>query len=220
MKRVVIIQCASSKVEGAGSFKTGMGQIKFVAHPEAAPHITAIEYKHPDDPSDSPGWSWRQRLRRYNKKQIDNPLRLKPAYCLYGHPVYRELVNKLGVTNVFILSAGWGLVKADYLLPDYDITLKHLNGIDAYKYRRSDDRYQDFNHLPASTESIVYFGGQDYLPLLDKLTRRLACEKIVFFATSQPPAHREWKTIRFDRFTNWHYSAAREYLAGRLSVKP
>jgi hypothetical protein len=33
-----------------------------------------------------------------------------------------RLVEKFGIEKVFILSAGWGLIRADFLTPNYDIT--------------------------------------------------------------------------------------------------
>jgi hypothetical protein len=214
----VVIQCASSKVQDAGFLRTRTDQpVKFVAHPMRAPRNEELLYFHPDDNSDIPGQSWRQQLVAYNENQRDNPLRLLQAYRLYEHSVYRELVDALGQPNIFILSAGWGLVHADYLLPDYDITFKV--GVEPYKRRAPNDRYNDFCHLSGSEVGpLVYFGGKDYLSLFHTLTRSLPCEKIVFFATDKPPGYREWRTVRFPRFTNWHYQCAREFLAGRLSV--
>jgi hypothetical protein len=213
----VVIQCASSKVKDAGFLKTRTGQrVKFVAHPTDAPRSDGLLYFHPDDNSDLPNQTWRQQLVEYNKSQRDNHLRLLEAYRLYEHSVYRVLVDALSSSNVFILSAGWGLVRANYLLPDYDITFKRVQ---RYKHRLPADQYDDFCHLSGSDVGpLVYFGGKDYLCLFHKLTRSLRCEKIVFFATDKPPGLGEWKTIRYPRFTNWHYQCAREFLAGRLSI--
>ena len=51
--------------------------------------------------------------------------------------VYRELVHALGAENVFILSAGWGLLSADFLTPNYDITFSAT--AERYKRRRVRD---------------------------------------------------------------------------------
>jgi hypothetical protein len=67
---------------------------------------------------------------------------LLPAWQLYDRPVYRELVHALGAENVFILSAGWGLLSADFLTPNYDITFSKT--AKRYKRRRVRDRYRDF----------------------------------------------------------------------------
>lgn len=214
----LVIQCAGRKQPGPASLETRTGQrVKFVAHPEQAPCSTEWFYAHPDGDSDVPGQTWRQQLVSYNSANPrDNPLGLLEAYRLYEHSVYKELVDARGQSNVFILSAGWGLVRADYLLPDYDITFKP---VERYKHRTAADHYDDACHLSDNEVGpLVYFGGKDYLCLFHKLTRSLRCEKIVFFATDKPPNCGEWKTIKFPRFTNWHYQCAREFLAGRLSI--
>ena len=119
-------------------------------------------YERPDDMSDY-GWTWREALLRYNQDLSHNPLRLLPAWQLYDNPVYGRLFEKFGVEKFFILSAGWGLIRADFLTPYYDITFSP--SADAYKCRRKTDRYEDFCMLPANiNEDVLFFGGKDYLP--------------------------------------------------------
>src|SRR5262245_29634417 len=106
----VVIQCASSKVQDAGFLRTRTGQrIKFVAHPRHASRSEALVYFHPDDHSDIPDSNGGSSLWYTNESPRDNPLRLRQAYRLYEHSVYRELVDALALSNVFILSAGWGV---------------------------------------------------------------------------------------------------------------
>ena len=102
----------------------------FVADPKKAPPHKSIIYKRPDDLAHS-GLSWREELNKYNRKYnrdpLNNPLRLLPAWRLYEprppyRNIYRKLVKVFGTKNVFILSAGWGLISACFLTPDYDIT--------------------------------------------------------------------------------------------------
>ena len=84
--------------------------------------------------------SWRMELRgdsfcqRYNDNPGRNLLHLCPAYQLYQNKTYGLLVDRFGLNTVYILSAGWGLVRADYLLPYYDITFSP--SAEAYKRRR------------------------------------------------------------------------------------
>jgi hypothetical protein len=47
-------------------------------------------------------------LLAYNRHPDGNPLGLLPAYRLYQNPVYERVVDKLGTSHVYILSAGWG----------------------------------------------------------------------------------------------------------------
>jgi len=39
-----------------------------------------------------------------------NPLGLCPAYQLYENKTYGRLAARFGLGNLFILSAGWGLI--------------------------------------------------------------------------------------------------------------
>jgi hypothetical protein len=175
----LIIQCAGRKQPDAGSLRMRTGQrVKFVAHPEEAPSSTDRFYAHPDGLSDIPGQTWRQQLAAYNANPLDNSLGLLEAYRLYRNPAYQELVAAFGLTKVFISSAAWGLVRADYLLPYYDLTFAHTKPGEGYKRRMQWDTYNDFSQLPNGENGpIVYFGGNNYLPLLKKFTftvRRLS----------------------------------------------
>jgi hypothetical protein len=83
---------------------------------------------------------------------------------VYGNKVYERLADHFGGQKVFILSAGWGLIRADFLTPYYDITFSQ--SADAYKRRKKTDRYADFCMPPGDTDDdIFFFGGKDYLPL-------------------------------------------------------
>ena len=217
----VVIQCAGSKVPSAGFFQTKAGKrVKFVAHPEKTPASSDWEWAHPDDdaPSDRPGTSWREQLDNYDDTRHDNPFKLLEAYRLYRPPIYRELVSKFGLENVLILSAGWGLVRANYPLPIYDITFS--GNADAYKRRGKGDPYEDFCHLSPDDEGPIYFfGGKDYLPLFYRLAKQLPAEKIVFYASSEAPVQTGWRTVRYKPVhTNWHYACARAFLNDELSI--
>ena len=91
---------------------------------------TTVVYRRPDDVARS-GLSWRDELANYNEAHGStqaNPLGLLPAWRLYQEPTYEYLVDRLGTGNVFILSAGWGLVSAAFLTPNYDITFTKKSG--------------------------------------------------------------------------------------------
>ena len=120
---IIIIQCAASKRPGAERLMSARGKpVVFVADPEAAPANCTHIYARPDDISDS-GKSWRQVLLEYNNERTeDNPLGLHPAVQLYQNKIYARLVDRFGLRKVYILSAGWGLIRADFLTPYYDIT--------------------------------------------------------------------------------------------------
>jgi hypothetical protein len=157
---IVVIQCAASKRPNAGHLFTVSGKrVDLVAHPEIAPHSSGREYARPDDRRED-GTSWRQVLLKYNEKYNespgDNPRGLLPAYQLYKHKAYERLVYRFGPRHVYVLSAGWGLIRADFLTPPYDITFS--TDADHYKRRRKSDHYEDF-HLPPDDckEDLVFF---------------------------------------------------------------
>ncbi len=151
----------------------------------------------------------------YNAQPNGNPLGLLPAWLLYRNPAYAALVEHFGTEKVFILSAGWGLIRADFLTPTYDITFSAQ--ADAFKRRRPSDAYADFNMLEGrSDEPVAFFGGKDYLPLFCRLTEGYPGRRIaVFNSATQPQA----QGVRFVRYhsqtrTNWHYEAVSAFLDG------
>ena len=190
-------------------------KVKFVALPELAPSRTGNTFARPDEPSDVPSLSWRQRLEQYNASG-KNPLGLLPAYRLYSHPAYEKLASTFGVNNVRILSAGWGLVRADYLLPDYDITFSRARNVQAYKRRTNDVLYDDFMQIePGGRSPVTFLGGKDYVPVFKKLVAGLKVDKTIMFRSAPEDTAREWqdsgfvmKPFRTSVLTNWHYACA------------
>ena|SRR5271157_4726087 len=214
---IAVIQCAASKRPGAGHLVSAAGKsVVFVAEPEAAPAKPGGLFARPDDPSDW-GVSWRQVLLKYNREPEDNPLGLYPAWKLYENRAYGRLVEQLGLQNVYILSAGWGLIRADFLTPYYDTTFSQ--SADGYKRRRKADRYQDFRMLPDDIrEEIVFFGGKDYLPLFCSLTDSIRIRKTVFYNSTRAPQLTGCALKRFETATrtNWHYECANAFLDGKI----
>jgi len=210
---MVVIQCAAKKRPDAGHLTLLDGKpVVFVADPELAPSNGACGYARPDDRSER-GLSWREELLSYNNKPEDNPLSLYPAYQLYANPTYRRLVDRFGLEKVYILSAGWGLIRANFLTPYYDITFSQ--SAERYKRRREADRYKDFSMLPGDTdEHIVFFGGKDYVPLFCSLTRTANGKRTVYYNATQPPKAPGCVLERFKTSTrtNWHYECANRVL--------
>ena len=217
----VVIQCAAgknrpaSKDPNAGYLATANGKpVLFVADPadETAPWRPEVEYRRPDDIAPS-GLSWRDELIKYNKIYRDtgaNPLGLLPAWRLYKDSAYEYLVNQLGEDKVFILSAGWGLIPAPFLTPDYDITFS--GNAEAYKRRRKQDRYADFSMLPKDASHPIHFlGGKDYVSLFLRLTAGTGAERVIHYVGDYPPPPEpNCRVRRFEttRRTNWHYECA------------
>ena len=224
---IVVISCAGSKHPSAGHMMENGKKIKFVAEPEEAQKIAydreSVIYKHPDDPADS-GRSCREKLVEYNEKYkghaSNNPLGLLPAWKLYKNSTYEELISAFGNENVFILSAGWGLISADFLTPSYDITFSSQVR-EKYKKRAESRYYNDFSMLPEDAgKKVVFLGGKSYMSLFCRLTKDVRSEKIVFYNSKEKPIAPGCETLRFHTKakTNWYYSCAKELVRGNLII--
>lgn len=215
---IVVIQCASSKRKDAGTMLDAEGRpVRFVAQPTLAPQDGEV-YARPDDVAEG-GSSWRDLLSRYGAEPDTAPVDLLPAGALYRPSVYEALRAHIAPERLFILSAGWGLVRADFPLPAYDITFSAQ--ADIYKRRRLADEYQDFRMLdPDVDEPVLLFAGKDYVPLFCRLTASLRAPRIVLHKSAKPPECPGCIPVHYetDRNTNWHYGAAEAFVAGRLST--
>ena len=190
----------------------------FVARPEQAPEGGSVLYRRPDDLARD-GRTWRDELLHHNRRRDENALGLLPAWQLYKNPVYSELVGAFGLDNVFILSAGWGLLAADFLTPNYDITFSSQS--DSYKRRLSRDTYADFRMLAADqAKPTVFLGGKDYVGLFQALTADSAGMRIIFYNSATAPTAPDCHCIRFETTTrtNWHYECARALIAGTVDL--
>ncbi|MFZ5452606.1 MAG: hypothetical protein ACOZF2_12185 [Thermodesulfobacteriota bacterium] len=184
----IVIQCAGRKND-EGYWQTKEGKnVMFVAHPEVnSPAFDGL-YAFPDHISDQ-NTSWRELVWDYNRHPNHNYFNLYPAYLLYKNPAYHNLVSNFGVDNVYILSAGWGLIRSDFLTPQYDITFQ--TQANPHQRRRRRDRYNDFCMLPKNTtDTIVYLGGKDYIHLFCDLTNNIKCKKIILHNLNSPPQYR------------------------------
>lgn len=210
----VVIQCSATKNKPAGSFSVSGRRVAFVAHPEFCPRTPRVLFRRPDDFEDSIGTTWRNYLVSYNESD-QNSHGLLPASKLYSPSVYSRLVNHVGIQNLYVLSAGWGLIRSTFLLPDYDITFSPQAKMS--KRRTKQDPFQDYSHLSQSdiknNETIYFFGGKDYLPLFCTLTRSLHARKVVYFTSRNivKESGFEYKRYRTPG-TNWHYRCAQDFI--------
>jgi hypothetical protein len=192
----------------------------FVANPKNAPHAHNVVYARPDDLSDTEV-SWRERLLEYNRHPHNNPLDLLSAGALYANPAYCRLIGQFGADHVYVLSAGWGLISAPFLTPNYDITFSMVKQPERYKRRITHDNYRDYMMLPTnSDEPIVFLGGKDYVPLFCALTHSVRGRRIVFFNSSSPPEAPRCRSVRFATTTrtNWHYECANALIDGTINL--
>lgn len=214
----IVIQCAARKHPAAGHMRHDGKSVMFVANPTLAPTALDTIYARPDDQTEN-GRTWRDLLLDYNKSHENNPLGLQRAFDLYENPIYERLVAKFGIDNVFILSAGWGLIPASFLTPGYNITFN--TSAEKVNRRLKTDIYDDLRLLPADSDvPVIFLGGKDYVPLFVKLTRELHGHRIVFYNSLNPPVTPECKAQRYitTTRTNWHYECAQALIEGRLKV--
>ena len=183
----------------------------FVARPDLVPHDDSFLYAHPDDDCGT-GSSWRKVLESYNTKPGANPLRLLPALDLYCPPTYRLLVERFGIDRLYVLSAGWGLIRSDFLTPNYDVTFSTARNVPKFKRRTRHSTFHDCRMLSSTvSDHIVFFGGKNYVPLFCKLTSAVQSKRIVFYAGSRPSAPGCTLKSFGDPFTNWHYQCAQAF---------
>lgn len=218
-RTVVVIQGGEQKVAGAGHMALPDGRrVVFVAEPGVAPSDPDIAYRRPDDRADGIQ-TFRDALVAYNRAPEDNPLGLLPAWRLYEDGAYRALAEGVESENLFILSAGWGLIESGFLTPTYDITFS--NGVATYKRRRPRDSYNDLRRLPSEgTSRIVFAGGADYIPLFLELTEGIAAERIVYHHASRVPlgADAQFVPVESDDTNDWHLQWARDFTAGKVPL--
>lgn len=219
---IVVIQCASRKRADAGHLVSKEGRkVMFVADPNRAPKRESIVHQRPDDP-ESPGRSYRDVLDEYNRREREeNPLDLLPAWKLYENQTYASLAETFGTDKLYILSAGWGLIEAEFLTPNYDITFRNEKGENAYKRRSKDDsHYRDFSMIPGDVSShVVFLGGKDYVSLFCQLTAGIA-RRTVFHNSRSLLSAPGCDLVRYETSTrtNWHYECARALIDGSISV--
>jgi hypothetical protein len=219
---IAVTQCAARKCVDAGYLRNEDGErIMIVADPSKAPSNDGLVYARPDDLSGT-GVSWRKTLDHYNTAPGNNPLGLVAAYKLYDNPAYQRLAKHLGIEKMYILSAGWGLIRADFLTPHYDVTFSTAVKRGApYKYRRKDSHYADFKQMPSdSDEPVVFFGGKDYVPQFATLTQGVKTRRTVYYNSRVPPEAPGCKLINFSTTTktNWHYGCVDAFIEGRLDL--
>ena len=143
-----------------------------------------------------------------------------PAWALYKHRRYGELKQKYGEENLYILSAGWGLVRADYRLPYYDITFS--SQAEAYKKRKMAEQYNDEMKIPRdTTRPIIFFGSMGYIDLFCALTKNIKAPRHIWFNTDKSPPQKGCALHDYGKHnhkTNWHYACAQDFMMGTIDI--
>ena len=205
----VVMICAKKKQK---SFFTQYPNVSFASAP------IQTRQRFPDAPGPQNNGTWRDFL-NYNQ----NDKNLLCAYQLYTNSIYQSLYNKLK-DSFYILSAGWGLVRSDYKLPNYDITFSTAANPQNQRSNNliSPPVFNDFKQLnTGKMEDIIFVGTPEYLPLFYKLTSHLPNKKIIYWKKrSVPtlfPAPNNTYVYRFYNTTvktNWHYKLANDICNG------
>ena len=142
---------------------------------------------------------------------------------MYRNPIYPQLWEKYGPDNLYILSAGWGLIRADFLTPAYDITFSSgARGATAHQRRCKKDIYKDWRMLPADTDKpVAFFGSLEYARFFGELTRGMRPDlRHVFYNARAAPSAPGCRVIKYDtrQKRKWHYAAARDFMNGRIGL--
>jgi hypothetical protein len=214
-KMIVVISCSGSK-NGKNLIYNGK-EINFVSMPDAG---NRNQFR-PDDKIPSEQKTWRE----YVNSQQEND-KLLESYNLYKPAIYKALYEKYN-TNLFILSAGWGVINSEFKIPKYDITFSKKADISSQRGKY--DSFNDFNHLQEvnPNETIVFLGGSDYIELFYELTRDLPNEKVIFYKKKniyqENPflkSDKSYKLIKYETkaSTNWHYGCAKELINGNVNI--
>jgi hypothetical protein len=159
-------------------------------------------------------------LLRYNDAPCDNPLGLLPAWQLYQNQTYSLLADRYGPESFYILSAGWGLIGADFLTAKYDITFKHIKGQE-HTRRFKSDHFNDLRMLPENTDQlVVFFVSKEYIRLACDLAKGVKGPRYLFYNSKAVPDAPGCilKNYATRTRTNWQYECAKAFMDGKIGV--
>jgi hypothetical protein len=209
----IVISCCNRK--NGGPFIHNGRMINFISQVNQVVPNDEM-YFHPDDLVPNEDITWRELV-----KQQDLNNNLQPAYELYRPAIYSLLFQKFG-KDLYIFTAGWGIIRADFKLPKYNITFSNNNNIPNYARRDIKQDFKDFNHLEgiAQNEEIILIAGRDYVLPFCKLTENFPNNKIIIYKNEELLNHNQYlnnnnfqlRHYQTNRRTNWHYEYAQELL--------
>lgn len=221
----VVIQCAGDKDDGAATLCQNGQELRFVARP-----VPGTNQRSPwQRVTGSNGPTWIECLRSFN----DAPQRNLPqgvawgrgtptrAADLYSNPIYQRLACAIGVANVYILSAGWGLVRGTDVIPTYNITFSAGQNVPPHARITPKDRVplgnlrngvegDDQIHLFLTPKYISYWLNAGLIIKPNRLVLHWRAGQ----ALPDGLGNVERITFETDARMNWHYGAADEFLDG------
>ena len=214
----IIISCCDRK-NGEPFIHNGE-MINFVSNVDQVVSDDGI-YVHPDDLVPNEDFTWRDLV---SLQGLNN--NLQPAHELYSPPIYNSLFQHYG-NDLFIFSAGWGIIKADFRLPKYNITFSN-NNVPNYAIRNNGGIFHDFNHLDgiAENEQILLIAGMDYVIPFCQLTENLPNEKIIIYKNQNllnniqylNNGNFQFQHYQTNRCTNWHYEFAQRIINNEIEI--
>lgn len=208
----IVISCSNSKNGNKLLYKNN--EISFVSSPSKE----SKNYFNPDDKIPNENRTWREYINYQDNYEL-----LK-SFELYKPSIYNSLYEKYG-NDLYILSAGWGIVNSEFKIPKYDITFS--KNAEKRLQRNTNDNYNDFNHLEKidPSEKIFFLGGLDYLKMFYNLTKDLPNKKIIFYKNAK--IYNEFPFLNNDKLislfqyqtnmrTNWHYKCAKDLMNNNI----
>lgn len=215
----IIISCCDRK--NGNPFSYNDETINFVSRVNEV-ILNNTLYFHPDDLIPNENITWRELIAQQEIRD-DLPL----AYNLYRPNIYRSLFEQYQ-NDLFIFSAGWGIIRADFRLPKYNVTFSNSQNIPIYARRNNDDIFNDFNHLLGTEENerIVLIAGYDYVLPFCQLTENLPNEKIIIYKNqnllnNNPYLNNnnfQFQHYQTNRRTNWHYEFAQRLINNEIEI--
>lgn len=142
-----------------------------------------VNYEYIPDDIKSNNQTWREYIHEH---QANTNLNIYNAYMLYTpkspfQNIYSDLYARFS-NQLYILSAGWGLIKSDYRIPKYDITFKSDKPSNKRTepnpiFDQNDWKQLSDNELKINSR-IIFIGPPSYHRLFDRCTTHLNNQKI------------------------------------------
>jgi len=222
----IVIQCAGRKEPNAPTITLNENAVHFVAQPQDG----QVD-KRPWDQIPGSNKTWIDCVKAYNEASgempaeyinlnigTENSRRLWQCGNLYKPPIYGELMSACGLRNVYILSAGWGLVCADKFIPKYDVTFSQLGDISVRIAGRDRLQYPSMSDEISDNGEINLFISRAYATYWSNLFGGVAQRTVLHWRLGQELPDGQYGTvIKHDcgnQVTNWQYTAARQFIAG------
>ena len=212
----IVISCCKRKNSQPMSYQGKT--IHFISNPDEKEKGESDLFVRPDDKVPVANFTWRTMVIDAQDKANNS---LLPAYKLYKPHIYQRLYERFS-DNLFIFSAGWGIVEASFKLPNYDISFSKSS--DNCTRRLQEQVFEDFNALYGihPDEDILFIGGRDYLdPFFIDMTKHLPNRKKIVYVGKKPDLRLN-ETDNYELIyyptnirTNWHYDYAKKELLHR-----